>query len=264
MSKIRKFMMGFVFALIAVMGVSAGSNDVKAASTKNFKGNLNATYKNSEWKSKITIKKINSEKVSVKVVANGLNQGSYNGTAISQNTINMKLDGGEEIVLKWKSKTSFTAKRPKGGFSNESIQMARLLCNSLNNTKYTQVQKSNTVYYGATYTNDDYYGADRVSKMILKGNKLIVKGSLVQATSKKNLSNENKRTLLKKATRTFKLDKNFKAYGHGEVDLEGNPIIEKFTNEELKSLLSGLNKSGGLSVEFIVKNGKLIRLNFCS
>ncbi len=176
----------------------------------------------------------------------------------------MKLDGGEKIVLKWKSKTSFTAKRPKGGFSSESIQMARLLCNSLNNIKYTQVKKSNTVYYSATYTNDNYYGADRVSKMTLKGNKLIVKGSLYKATSKKNLDKENKRTLLKKATRTFKLDKNFNAYGYGEVDMDGNPIITKFSKKELKSLISSLNKGGGLRVELIVKNGKLTRLNFCS
>lgn len=258
MAKLRKIMMGMLFAFIVTIGVSTESSDVQAATTKDFKGNLNVTYKNSKWKSKITIKKVNSKKVSVKVVLdNNWTQGTWNGKVISKDTIQFTLDGGEKIKLKWKNKTHFTAKRPKGGFSGESVQLVRRLCFSLNNAKYTQVQKSSTVYYGASHTKEkDKYGLGAVSKMTLKGNKLIVKGSLVRASSKKNLLNEDKGTLLKKAIRTFKLDKNFKAYGCG-----GESPDQKLTTEEFKSSLKNAN---GLYLEFIVKNGKLTRLNFRS
>lgn len=258
MIKFRKTMMILVFTLAVVLGTTTGTDNAKAATTKNFKGNLNVTYKNSKEKSKITIKKVNSKNVSIKIVLdNNWTQGTWNGKVISKDTIQFTLDGGEKIKLKWKDKTHFTAKRPKGGFSGESVQMSRRLCFSLNNTKYTQVQKSSTVYYGASHTKEkDEYGLGAVSKMTLKGNNLIVKGSLVQASSKKNLLNEDKRTLLKKATRTFKLDKNFKAYGCG-----GESPDQKLTTEEFKSSLKNAN---GLYLEFIVKNGKLTRLNFCS
>lgn len=135
MNKLRKILVMLVFALVVVMGVNAKTENVKAASTKNFKGKLNTTYKNSEHKSKITIKKVNSKKVSVKIVINGLDQGKYNGKIISKDTIQINLDG-EKVKFKWKDKTHFTAK-PVGGFSREAVQMVRLLCSSLNNIKYT-------------------------------------------------------------------------------------------------------------------------------
>lgn len=256
MSKLRKIIMGVLFALIVVMGVSAGSNSVNAATTKNFKGNLNATYKNSEWKSKITFKKINTKKVSVKVVVNGTNQGSYRGTIASGNTIKMKLDGGETINLKWKSKSSFTAK-PTKGFSNESIQMVRLLCNSLNNTKYTQVKKSNTVYY-ASYAGDEYSNAS----VKLKGNKLVVKGNVKKGTKHSVGEVKGNTSVLKKATRTFKLDKKLKVYGHGEVDSDGNPISTRFAKKDVGTTLWG--GKNGLTFIITVKNGKAVRIDFYS
>ncbi len=256
MNKIRKFMMGFVFALIVVMGVNAGSSDVKAATTKNFKGNLNVTYKNSEWKSKITIKKVNSKKVKINVKSSGID-GNFTGKVISKNTIKMNTGSKyAKVNFKWIDKTHFktiwkeNGENIDGFISNYSLIL-------YNNTKYTQVKKTNTVYYGASHTKEkDEYGLGAVSKMTLKGKKLKVKGSLVKATSKKNLYKENKRTLLKKATRTFKLDKNFKAYGCG-----GESPDEKLSKKLFKDYLKNPN---GLYLEFIVKNGKLTRLNFCS
>lgn len=253
MSKLRKFMMGFVFALIVVMGVNAGSSNVKAASTKNFKGNLNVTYKNSEWNSKITIKKVNSKKVSVKVVAGGLNQGSYNGTISSKNAINMKLDSRENIVLNWNSKTSFTAKRPKGGFSSESIQMARLLCNSLNNTKYTQVKTNSTVYYCSE-------GNSYRPTISIKGNTITIKGNLTKGTKKRYADVKGTVTKLKKATRTFKMSKSVKFYGNGGE--EPNP-----SRMPKKDAISSINDSQGLgNLPFIltVKNDKVTRIDFYS
>lgn len=255
MSKARKIIMGVVFALIVVMGVRVGSSNVNAASTKNFKGNLNATYKNSEWKSKITFKKINTKKVSVKVVISGTNQGSYSGTITSGNTIKMKLDGGEAINLKWKGKSSFTAK-PTKGFSSESVQMVRLLCNSLNNTKYTQVKKSKTVYYSPYYVEKSPYGNHCNSAIVsLRGNKLIVKGGLLQGTKKKYGSVKGNTSTLKKATRTFKIDKNLKVYGNGGE----NPKPDKGS-------LSDINRCGSNGTGFVitVKNGKVTRIDFYS
>ncbi len=125
------------------------------------------------------------------------------------------------------------------------------------NTKYTQVKTSSTVYYTAFYTKEKS-NSESVSKMTLKGNKLIVKGSLAKASSMKNLYNDGKRTLLKKATRTFKLDKKFKAYSCiGETNM-------KLSKSTLKSYLTNSDYMGIYTLEFIVKNGKLTRLNFCS
>lgn len=256
MSKARKIIMGVVFALIVVMGVRVGSSNVNAASTKDFKGNLNATYKNSEWKSKITFKKINTKKVSVKVVISGTNQGSYSGTITSGNTIKMKLDGGEAINLKWKGKSSFTAK-PTKGFSSESVQMARLLCNSLNNTKYTQVKKSSTVYYNS-YAGYEYTNAS----VKLKGNKLIVKGNLKKGTKQSVGEVKGNTSVLKKATRTFKLAKNFKAYGYvGALEK-----YDKFSKSELRDIGKGGYRGGknGLTFILTVKNGKATRIDFYS
>lgn len=129
--------MVLVVAFAIIVG-SIGTTNAKAASTKNFKGNLNATYRNTKEKSKIIIKTISNKKVSVKIVLdNNLNQGTWKGKVVSKDTIQFTLDGGEKIKLKWKDKTHFTAKKPKGGFSSESVQLARRLCMSLNNVKYT-------------------------------------------------------------------------------------------------------------------------------
>lgn len=251
MSKVRKIIMGVVFALIVVMGVRVGSSNVNAASTKNFKGNLNATYKNSEWKSKITFKKINTKKVSVKVVVSGLNQGSYRGTIASGNTIKMKLDGGETINLKWKDKSSFTAK-PTKGFSNESIQMVRLLCNSLNNTQYTQVKKSNTVYYASN-------GNSYKSVISIKKNKIIVKGKLTKGTKKSYAKVKGKVTKLKSATRTFTLANNVKFYGNGGED----PNPSRMTKKDGISVIKN-SEIGTLPFILTIKNGKVVRIDFYS
>lgn len=131
---------------------------VRAATAKNFKGNLNATYKGivrdifgkKSYDSKIIIKRVDNKKVKVEVIASGINQGAYKGTIISKDTIRLNLDGGEKVKLKWKDKTHFVAKRPSGGFSEESAQLVKLLCYSLNDVKYTQVKKpQNTSYFAS-------------------------------------------------------------------------------------------------------------------
>lgn len=47
MTKLRKMMMMLIFVIAVTLGTTAGTDNAKAASTKNFKGNLNVTYKNS-------------------------------------------------------------------------------------------------------------------------------------------------------------------------------------------------------------------------
>lgn len=261
MAKLRRIMM-FVLTFVIVMGTGVGTINAKETTTKNFKGNLNATYKNSGQNSKITIKKINSKQVSIKIVLdNNREQGTWKGKAISKDTIQFILDGGEKIKLKWKDKNHFTAKKTKNGFSNESVQLVRRLCMSLNEVKYTKVKKSSTVYYGASHTKGkDEFGLGAVSKITFKGNKMIVKGSFVKATSKKNL-NPNKGSYVKKTTKTFKLDKNFNFYGTGGVDENGNSVVSKFTLKEGKRACKNAN---GIYLEFKVKNGKLVSLTFCS
>lgn len=242
-----------VMAFSAILGVG---NKAQAATTKNFKGNLNATYKNSEWKSKITIKKVNSKKVSIKIVLdNNWTQGTWNGKVISKDTIQFTLDGGEKIKLKWKDKTHFTAKRPKGGFSGESVQMARRLCFSLNNTKYTQVKKSSTVYYGANHIkrkDTDKWGV--VRKITLKKNKIITTGSFRKA-SKESTLNNGKGTYCKNKKRTFKLASNVKFYVW-----EGFDKI-KLSKRDYTSLCKNAN---GLFVILKVKNGKVVSVTFSS
>lgn len=262
MAKLRKIMIGFVFTLILVIGVNAESGNVKAASAKNFKGNLNATYKNSKQKSKITIKKINSKKVSIKIVLdNDWEQGTWKGNIISKDTVQFTLDGGEKIKLKWKDKTHFTAKKPKGGFNSESVQMARRLCYSLNNTKYTQVKKSNTVYYSSIYKGKSEEGtAVCNSKISIKGNKVIVKGNLAKGTKRNGGDIKGTATKLKKATRTFKLDKNIKFYGNGGE----SPKPSRIPKNDAISLIN--NSQGLESSPFLltVKNGKVTRIDFYS
>lgn len=257
MTKLKKILLILMCTLITAMGVNTEISHVKAASAKNFKGNLNATYKYSEQNAKITIKKINNTRVSVKIVLDhDWTQGTWNGKIISKDTIQFTLDGGEKIRLKWTDKTHFIAKRPKKGFSAVSVQLVKRLCYSLNNVKYTQVKKDNTVYYGASHIKGkDQLKLGAVSKITFKGNKVIIRGSLLKATSRNNLY-RNKGSYLKKASRTFKLDKNFKFYSRGGTSPE-----HKITAKEGKILCKNAN---GLYLTFKVKNGKLVSLTFGS
>ena len=248
MTKLRKTMMILVFTLAVVLGTTAGTGNAKAATTKNFKGNLNVTYKNSEWKSKITVKKVNNKKVSVKVVVYDIPYGPFYGKVISKDTIQIKLDGGEKLKLKWKDKTHFISKRPSGGFTNESIQYVHALCSALNNTKYTQIQKSSTVYYSSHQN----------TAISLKGNKIVVKGNLTKGTKYSNAEAQGKTSDLKNTTKTFKLDKSFKAYAYDGYYGE----YQKLSKKEMSSYMNG--RSGGLTFVLTVKNGKVTRIDFYS
>lgn len=252
MTKLRKMMMMFVFILAVVLGTTAGTSNAKAASTKNFKGNLNVTYKNSEWKSKITVKKVNSKKVSVKVVVYDIPYGPFYGKVISKDTIQIKLDGGEKLKLKWKDKTHFTSKRPSGGFTNESIQYVHALCSALNNTKYTQVKKSSTVYYSSK-------GNPYKSVISIKGNKITVKGKLTKGTKKSYSKVKGKVTKLKSATRTFNLANNVKFYGNGG----GNPNPSLMPKKVGISMIKD-SSNGILPFILTAKNGKVTRIDFYS
>lgn len=253
MTKLRKTMMMFVFILAVVLGTTAGTSNAKAATTKNFKGNLNVTYKNSEWKSKITVKKVNSKKVSVKVVVYDIPYGPFYGKVISKDTIQIKLDGGEKLKLKWKDKTHFTSKRPSSGFTNESIQYVHALCSALNNTKYTQVKKSSTVYY-SSYAGNGYTNAS----IKLKGNKLVVKGYLKKGTKKSVGEVKGNTSVLKNATKTFKLDKNFRAYSY-------DGYLEKYYKIPKSDIGKGYRGGkNGLTFVLTIKNGKVTRIDFYS
>lgn len=84
--KLRKTIIGFLFMFTVALGINAGNSNAKAASTKNFKGNLNVTYKNSD--SKITIKKINGKKVKIKVKTS-FAEGDFTGKVILNKLIKM-------------------------------------------------------------------------------------------------------------------------------------------------------------------------------
>lgn len=239
MTKLRKIMPGMLFAFILAMGISAQSNNAQAATTKNFKGNLNATYKSSEWKSKISFKKISAKEVTVKVVAAGITQGKFKGKIISKNTIKMKLDAGEIIKLKWKNKSSFTAK-PTNGFDSETVQMVRLLCYSLNNTKYKQIKKSDTMYYYAE--REAGIGADSVVyKISFKKNKMIVYGSF---ETYPNLKNNAPTKIIPVAKRTFKINSKTK------FQYQADSLV-KIPKKELSAKYSGI----GRYITIFVKKG---------
>lgn len=252
MTKLRKIMPGMLFAFILAMGISAQSNNAQAATTKNFKGNLNATYKSSEWKSKISFKKISAKEVTVKVVAAGINQGKFKGKIISKNTIKMKLDTGEIIKLKWKNKSSFTAKSTNG-FDSETVQMVRLLCYSLNNTKYKQIKKSDTVYYEASVYSD-YFGElgkdnPAIFKISFKKNKMIIIGSFSKSSKRKNLYT-GKAKYLPVDTRTFKINSKTKFYAYEEN------YKYKVTKKQVSDF------SAGPAVTITVKKGIVTLMDF--
>lgn len=167
MTKLGKIMMGMLFAFILALGISAQSNNAQAATTKNFKGNLNATYKNSEWKCDIVFEKVNSKKVSIYLKSDYV-EGDFVGRITSKNTIKM-VTGSEfaKVSLKWTDKTHLMAIWKE---KNQNIDpFIRQFSAILGNTKYTQVKKSTTVYYAAAHTKrKDEYNMGAVYKMILK------------------------------------------------------------------------------------------------
>lgn len=254
MTKLRKMMMTLVFVFAVVLGITAGTSNAKAASTKNFKGNLNVTYKNSD--SKITIKKVNSKKVSIKIVYAGFAKFEYTGKITSKNTIKFNAVNNEEgyadVIFKWKGKSHFTSiwkEKRSNGFKYCSDELVF----ALDNTKYAQVKKSNTVYYnsyaGYKYTN---------ASVKLKGNKLIVKGNLKKGIKHSVGEVKGNTSVLKKATRTFKLAKNFKAYTY-------NGYLEKYYKISKSDVGKRYNGGkNGLTFVLTVKNGKVTRIDFYS
>lgn len=255
MSKLRKIMMGIIFTLIIVMGVSTGSNNVKAATTKNFKGNLNVTYKNSEWKSKITIKKVNSRKVSIKIVYDGYAKFKYTGKIASKSTIKFNAvnneDGYADVIFKWKDKSHFTSTW-KEKRSNGLKYCSDELVFALDNAKYTQVKKSNTVYYASN-------GNSYKSVISIKKNKIIVKGKLTKGTKKSYAKVKGKVTKLKSATKTFALANNIKFYGNGGED----PNPSRMTKKDGISVIKN-SEFGTLPFILTIKNGKAVRIDFYS
>lgn len=185
------------------------------------------------------------------MVINGDDWGSFNGKVISKNTI--KLTDFPNVKFKWKDKTHFTSVSKGKGFGKEAAQMIRLVCFSLNNTKYTQVKKSNTVYYNS-YAGYEYTNAS----VKLKGNKLIVKGNLKKGTKHSVGEVKGNTSVLKKATRTFKLAKNFKAYTY-------NGYLEKYYKISKSDVGKRYNGGkNGLTFVLTVKNGKVTRIDFYS
>lgn len=241
MARIKEFMIGFIFILVMTIGINVGTINAKAATTKNFKGNLNATYK-SKIDSKIVIKKVNNKKVRVKVYAGGLDQGEYIGKVISKNTIQVHLDGGEKVKLKWKDKTHFTAKRPAGGFNDESIQMVRMLCFSLNNVKYTQVtQPKNASYYV------DCTGVRSFKKL---------SGKLTVTAKKRNpLEYKTAKGTSRTTKISYKLDKKCK----WTISSPDGLYVKKSSYKKIKKTIKDVDQQCVLSVK--IKKNKIVRVN---
>lgn len=252
MIKLRKMMMTLVFVFAVVLGITAGTSNAKAVSTKNFKGNLNVTYKNSEWKSKITIKKVNSKKVFINVKSSYA-EGNFTGKITSKNTIKMNTGSKyAKVSFKWIDKSHFKTIWKEHG-ENIDVFISNFSSVLYNNTKYAQVKKSNTMYYnsyaGYKYTN---------ASVKLKGNKLIVKGNLKKGTKHSVGEVKGNTSVLKKATRTFKLAKNFKAYTY-------NGYLEKYYKISKSDVGKRYNGGkNGLTFVLTVKNGKVTRIDFYS
>lgn len=253
----RKLMMGFMFVLVAVIGINVGTINVKAATTKNFKGNLNATYK-SGVDSKIIIKKVDNKKVRIRIFVGGnLDQGEYSGKVISKNTIQVNLDG-EKVKLKWKDKTHFTAKRPSGGFSKEAGQMVRLLCESLDNVKYTQVKKSKSgnnavakITKSANSKNASYYVDCTGVKSLKKS-----KGKLTVTAKKSNpLSYKTSKGTRYTTKISYNLDKKCK----WTLSSPDGMYTEKSSYKEIKKTIKAVDEQCVLTVK--VKNRKIVRVN---
>lgn len=248
MSKLRKMMMMLILVVAVALGITAGTDRAKAATTKNFKGNLNVTYKNSDCK--ITIKKVSSKKVSINVKS-GYAEGDFTGKITSKNTIKMNTGSKyAKVSFKWIDKSHFkiiwkeNGENIDGFISNFSDILS-------GNTKYTQIKKSNTVYYDSATE----YGNASVN---LKGNKLIVKGNLKKGTKQSVGEIKGNTSVLKKATRTFKLDKNFKAYSY-------DGFMEKYYKLSKSDVGKGYRGGkNGLTFVLTVKNGKVTRIDFYS
>lgn len=226
---------------------------VRAATAKSFKGNLNATYKgtvrdifgNKSYNSKIIIKRVSNKKVRVEVIAGGINQGAYKGIIISKDTIRLNLDGGEKVKLKWKDKTHFTAKRPSGGFSEESAQLVKLLCYSLNDVKYTQVKKpQNTIYFASCPNVKSFKKSNgKLTVTAKNSNPLLYETSTGSRYTKKI---------------SYKLAKKCR-WSYSKPD--GSYRIKANYKRLKKSVKLGSYES---VLEVEVKNGKVIRVNIMS
>lgn len=125
-----------VICMISMMVLLGAAGNVKAAG---FKGNLNVTYKNSD--SKITIKKINSKKVKIKVKTS-FAEGDFTGKVISNKVIKMNTGSKyAKVSLKWLDKNHFkTIWQEKNENIDEFISNFSGVGVLGNNTKYTRVK----------------------------------------------------------------------------------------------------------------------------
>ena len=122
--------------------------------------------------------------------------------------------------------------------------------------------KSNKTYYQGSFRGNekDVDKIGIVSKVEFEGDKMTVYGSLVKAKKEKNLYTNTKAKYCKKKKRTFKLHKNVKFYTAGglagEIEDSREDFIEfcDFLNDE----------PNGLSYMFVVKNGKVRKIEICS
>lgn len=84
----------------------------------------------------ITVSNQKGNTVDVNIdISDGLYDTTYYGTITADSTIQISLDGGEKVNLMWQNETMLHAV-PADGFTDDSIRMMRMLCESLNNTTY--------------------------------------------------------------------------------------------------------------------------------
>lgn len=89
----------------------------------------------------ITVTVLNKEEVQVEIYIYEIGgavyfEETYYGEILSENTVQFTLEAGEKINLVWSNRNTFDTS-PVNGFSEETISMARLLSEALNNQTYT-------------------------------------------------------------------------------------------------------------------------------
>lgn len=106
-----------------------------------FVGKLDQQYEAEglEYPAIITVGNQNGNMTDVNInVLDGTYDITYYGMITSNSIIQISLDGGEKVNLMWEDETTFNV-FPADGFSDESVRLVRLLCESLNHVTYRAV-----------------------------------------------------------------------------------------------------------------------------
>lgn len=109
-----------------------------------FSGWLDYVYEIDDYSypAYITVRDKKDKKVSVNInISDGLYDETYEGSVVSGNAVEFTLDPGEKIRLTWQDEETFQA-APEEGFTSESIQLVRMMCECLNDKTYHALEKA--------------------------------------------------------------------------------------------------------------------------